>query len=833
VFYLDKEQIEIVIGDYGSAKTFDFDTAKSSRKTTTVKGTDFYLPPEQARGFISEKNDYYSFGMVLLHLFYPDKILINENEPKSLSHAKLKQIIERQFEAKPIIDYNPAYKRMNSLIEGLTLVDFNLRWGKEQVQQWIDGKEIEVVYRKSVILKTDVQDIDEQALIFGDYTISTPYDLAEYILNDNNWYADLIEDTDNREDFTEWMLNLYEGDRSKRSAFNRIVKNYSPEGIDFVADAIIRFFIPEYPVSVGLQSFNFSESEDILKPTALAFSHLIFGLWDNSTEKDIKLFIFNYEFALRHTKNRLVAHKALKIIYEKLAINENVKNDFEDYNVYAYTKIKKDSLKAIQEFLVELLANDIKIEVISLDKENILQYDLNKSVTNYLHSLNVDKSLVHKSLKQQAMKLRCPASSNSFNDFIDETFISFIEDLIIKHNFLNGISIVSKESIKKVLKTTFLNIIENIETEVFGLRKDFLDIIEPVSGFTYNFNILSQTKDINYIEAQKTYEEILSFKSELKKVVDAKEILKQSYDNSKGSSLVLPLLEMAENLIKSNNYKEIKKAWQILTIKHSFKLETLIDFSDIKKHDQISFKKSDRFNRIKVGEFIGSLAISPDGEYIVTGAVLEKKLEIINIDSGKVVSSIENLKFPPKFISISQDGKIACVGIHDKRALVYELKTGKKVNSLKKSDHYSRSAIFSPDNKFLAVSGYDHTLFWNVKTWKLEKMIETSTPICLHDNLLATRNYGNQIELIDLNSEERSYISAKHPGNISELSFSPDGKLIASSCTDDIVRVWNVQTGSLMHSLSSHAQYQATSMCFSPDGKILVSILNSGGVRFW
>ena len=30
IFFLDKEQIEIVIGDYGSAKTFNFDAAKSS-----------------------------------------------------------------------------------------------------------------------------------------------------------------------------------------------------------------------------------------------------------------------------------------------------------------------------------------------------------------------------------------------------------------------------------------------------------------------------------------------------------------------------------------------------------------------------------------------------------------------------------------------------------------------------------------------------------------------------------------------------------------------------------------------------------------------------------
>jgi serine/threonine protein kinase len=125
IFYLDKEQKEIVIGDYGSAKTFEFDAAKSSRKTTTVKGTDFYLPPEQARGFISEKNDYYSFGMILLHLLYPEKLIISESESKNLSRQKLKQIIERQFEGKPIIDYNPKHERINNLIAGLTLVDFS------------------------------------------------------------------------------------------------------------------------------------------------------------------------------------------------------------------------------------------------------------------------------------------------------------------------------------------------------------------------------------------------------------------------------------------------------------------------------------------------------------------------------------------------------------------------------------------------------------------------------------------------------------------------------------------------------------------------------------
>ena len=68
VFYLDQEKVDLVIGDYGSAKTFEESSGRDLAHTFMSKGTSFYLAPEQARGVISEKNDYYSLGMILLHL---------------------------------------------------------------------------------------------------------------------------------------------------------------------------------------------------------------------------------------------------------------------------------------------------------------------------------------------------------------------------------------------------------------------------------------------------------------------------------------------------------------------------------------------------------------------------------------------------------------------------------------------------------------------------------------------------------------------------------------------------------------------------------------------
>ncbi|RLD60880.1 MAG: hypothetical protein DRI95_14910 [Bacteroidetes bacterium] len=833
VFYLDKEQIEIVIGDYGSAKTFEFDAAKSSRKTTTVKGTDFYLPPEQARGFISGKNDYYSFGMILLHLFYPEKILLNVSEPKSLSHAKLKQIIERQFEAKSIIDFNPDYKRMNSLIEGLTLVDFNLRWGKEQVQQWIDGNELEVIYSPSYEKVADDKRKSVKPLKFSSYSISTVKELRDYILNDPDWYVKLIEDTENRKAFSDWLLGIYGGNRSKRSAFNRIVKNYSPEGIDFVADAIIRFFIPEHAVLLGLQSFNFAKSDDILETTALAFFHLIFDLWSDLTEKDVKLFIFSYEFALRQTKNRVEANRALKILYQKLSINENAENDFEDYNVFAFTKINKGSLEIINGFLIELLVNDFEIEVISLDKENNLHYNIIAILPMYLQSTGSDNKLSAKSLENKVIPLRCPDYLKSFDDFIEKIVDSFKEDLISKDNILKDINASSSEKIRETIKNIFRNIIKCIENELTNLGENFSEELKTIDGLCMNLNeIASFLQNIRYDKVQQTYEDILSLKDELKKVLETKEMIKQYYESAKEKSTVWPLLEEAKKLIETNNYKDIEKAWQILTSEHSFKIDALIDIRNIKQHQTVSYKKLGRITKIGLASYVASFVCSNDGKYIIAGS--NQSIMIIDLNLKKTVKTHNKIESILNHMTISKDGKyIAYTDIFFKKAIIYEIHSGKNIRSLKYKGYTAKGVAFSPDGKYLAVSG-NGTLFWNIKTGKVEKTVDALNMISFHpiEDIFVGINSMFQIVLKDILTLESTIISEENKF-VGHLCISPDGKLIAGSCENKTVKIWDIRTAKLLHVLPGHKEGYYTHTCFSLDGKLLASIPKFGRVSFW
>jgi WD40 repeat protein len=63
-------------------------------------------------------------------------------------------------------------------------------------------------------------------------------------------------------------------------------------------------------------------------------------------------------------------------------------------------------------------------------------------------------------------------------------------------------------------------------------------------------------------------------------------------------------------------------------------------------------------------------------------------------------------------------------------------------------------------------------------------------------------------------------------------AYSPDGRMIASSGTDSVIRLWDVETGALLKSFSGHS---ILVMCttFSPDGKVIATSSVDQTVRLW
>src|SRR5947207_15480611 len=72
----------------------------------------------------------------------------------------------------------------------------------------------------------------------------------------------------------------------------------------------------------------------------------------------------------------------------------------------------------------------------------------------------------------------------------------------------------------------------------------------------------------------------------------------------------------------------------------------------------------------------------------------------------------------------------------------------------------------------------------------------------------------------------------RHGGWVIMVAFSPDGKLLASSGNDNLVRLWEPQTGREVRRLTGHTGWVNT-VTFAPDGKTLASGSADGTVRLW
>jgi WD40 repeat protein len=75
-------------------------------------------------------------------------------------------------------------------------------------------------------------------------------------------------------------------------------------------------------------------------------------------------------------------------------------------------------------------------------------------------------------------------------------------------------------------------------------------------------------------------------------------------------------------------------------------------------------------------------------------------------------------------------------------------------------------------------------------------------------------------------------INAAHGGEPHTVAWSPDGKVLASGGQDRLVKLWDVATGSLLNVLRGH-QSPLTSVCWWPQHGLLLSGGWDGAMTFW
>jgi WD40 repeat protein len=206
---------------------------------------------------------------------------------------------------------------------------------------------------------------------------------------------------------------------------------------------------------------------------------------------------------------------------------------------------------------------------------------------------------------------------------------------------------------------------------------------------------------------------------------------------------------------------------------------------------------------------ISSMAWSPAGTHIAStnnGSPNDPAIHIWDTRTGlqtaKIVIGSSLTPTPPAIggVAWSPDGtRIACGLVHKfvGEVCIYDLSTRQRLQRCEtKSNLVCRHVYWSPDNTKLLFADKKCIAVWDI----------------VRGGSLYT------------------YIDHKSP--IHAVALSPNGKYVASSCTDTTVHIWEINTGRRIYHYTGHKD-QVFSVTWSPDGQRVASGCKDGTIHIW
>ena len=178
-----------------------------------------------------------------------------------------------------------------------------------------------------------------------------------------------------------------------------------------------------------------------------------------------------------------------------------------------------------------------------------------------------------------------------------------------------------------------------------------------------------------------------------------------------------------------------------------------------------------------------------------------------------------------------------------KQILLYDTDSHDLAGILPYAEGYARSLKFSANGSLLIMGGgrggkLGHAIVWDVKTGKRVTEIGKefdqvmSADISPDHGKVVLATNTKKVKCFDVATGEQLYLIAKHTEWVTGADFSPDGILLATSDRNGNVFVWEADNGGEFYNLGQH-KGSVTDLAWRADSNILASCSADGIITTW
>ena len=251
------------------------------------------------------------------------------------------------------------------------------------------------------------------------------------------------------------------------------------------------------------------------------------------------------------------------------------------------------------------------------------------------------------------------------------------------------------------------------------------------------------------------------------------------------------------------------------------------------------------------GDWVNKVSLSSDGK-IIASASRDQTVKLWQAN-GSLLRSLVGHKDSVNWVRIAPDNRTIASGSDDKTVKVWNL-DGKLLDTLKHGDIVN-SVSFSPDGKIIATGSDDNKLYlwrWNgdratllAKLDHINQVVRVSfspdgktIAAILNDKPKLNKNASKIAEIKKVYLWQINGSSAKllttldHKNSVKDVTFSPDGKTIATACADKTVKLWSFDGKKAALAEEHKHNDSVESVSFSPDGKLMAASAGNT-VKLW